>query len=364
MTFVEDSSNDSIFTNVVSDDTPNIRTVDDAQRGLSFSVEYDNTTTSGIGYSTTTITIDAGAQWNSGQEIGITLNDADANTNSQDANDLDVTDSDQIIPTIKVGTPFTLGHLGYDESPDSVKLGSASIATQVTEVSDILVFKGTGTYGEDTQINIDLGTRQDVNAYLPENHEDFKGVHIINYDVSALGNVAAITLQIEGESNLPLLEGGVSGSGTAFITDTTFDPNVVLDEEDSTAKERAKKAADEFIANILYDDENNLKAGTEEATLVITFDDGDEGTTGDTAFTGTISDGDAIIIDIFSFGLADHQEDLTSNVNNAIYRLELEEDGDNSSDFTGTLEYIGLNQINILDDDTYAGIEAIDATSY
>ena len=32
-------------------------------------------------------------------------------------------------------------------------------------------------------------------------------------------------------------------------------------------------------------------------------------------------------------------------VNNAIYRLELEEDGDNSSDFTGTLEYIGLNQL-------------------
>ena len=37
------------------------------------------------------------------------------------------------------------------------------------------------------------------------------------------------------------------------------------------------------------------------------------------------------------------------NINNAIYRLELAEDGDDSSDFTGTLEYIGLNQINIVD---------------
>ena len=46
------------------------------------------------------------------------------------------------------------------------------------------------------------------------------------------------------------------------------------------------------------------------------------------------------------------------NVNNAIYRLELEEDGSNSSDFIGTLEYIGLNQINILDDATYGGIAA------
>ena len=41
-----------------------------------------------------------------------------------------------------------------------------------------------------------------------------------------------------------------------------------------------------------------------------------------------------------------HEED---NVNNAIYRIQLEEDGDDSSDFIGTLEYIGLNQMNILD---------------
>ena len=64
----------------------------------------------------------------------------------------------------------------------------------------------------------------------------------------------------------------------------------------------------------------------------------------------------AIVIDIFSFGL----EDATDDVNNAIYRLALEEDGDNSSDFIGTLEYVGLNQINIWEVDTYTGIAAID----
>ena len=61
------------------------------------------------------------------------------------------------------------------------------------------------------------------------------------------------------------------------------------------------------------------------------------------------------MIDIFSFGL----EDATDDVNNAIYRLELEEDGDNSSDFVGTLEYIGLNQINILGSRHVRGIAAI-----
>ena len=59
----------------------------------------------------------------------------------------------------------------------------------------------------------------------------------------------------------------------------------------------------------------------------------------------------AIVFDIFTFGLEGDGE----NVNNAIYRLELAEDGDNSSDFTGTLEYIGLNQINIQEQSTYRG---------
>ena len=74
------------------------------------------------------------------------------------------------------------------------------------------------------------------------------------------------------------------------------------------------------------------------------------------AITGTISADDAIVIDLFSFGL----EDATDDVNNAIYRLELVEDGDNSSDFVGTLEYVGLNQINIWEVGTYTGIAAID----
>ena len=95
---------------------------------------------------------------------------------------------------------------------------------------------------------------------------------------------------------------------------------------------------------MLYDGDV-LKTGTEAASLVIAFDG-----------AGTIEDDTAIIIDLFSFGLAD-QDDLTSNVNNAIYRLELEEDGDNSSDFVGTLEYIGLTQINIVDPATYDRID-------
>ena len=41
-------------------------------------------------------------------------------------------------------------------------------------------------------------------------------------------------------------------------------------------------------------------------------------------------------------------------INNAIYRLELEESGDNTGVFEGTMEFIMLNQLNVRDSSTYA----------
>ena len=114
MTFTEDGDNNSVFNNAPGG-TPNIETTASAQRGLSFSVEYDNSASSGIGYSTASIVIDAGAEWNSGQEIGVTLTDSDANTNSLNADDLDVSDPSHAIPTITIGTPATLTN-GIDVS--------------------------------------------------------------------------------------------------------------------------------------------------------------------------------------------------------------------------------------------------------
>ena len=107
MKFTETDSNESTFNNAPSDES-SMKTTDTAQRGLSFSVTYDDTTTSGIEYTTTNIVIDAGDEWNSGEEIGITLTDSDANTNSLTANDLSVANPDQMLPIIEFGEPFTL----------------------------------------------------------------------------------------------------------------------------------------------------------------------------------------------------------------------------------------------------------------
>jgi len=58
------------------------------------------------------------------------------------------------------------------------------------------------------------------------------------------------------------------------------------------------------------------------------------------------------VADVFSFG---------AGVNNAIYRLQLEESGDNTAEFVGSVEYIMLNQLNINKDATYTTLTNIDA---
>ncbi len=255
--FSEDSSNDSVFTNAPGD-TPNIRTTTGADRGLSFSVTYDNTTTSSIGFGETNIVIDAGDEWNSGENIGITLTDSDANTNSLNEDNLSVTAASHIIPTITIGTPFTLG--GDDN-------GRVAASSSGSAEGTLVIPDGT-----------------------------FEGVHMLNYDVSALGSGASVS---------------INGIG------------VTVDRDGRDLVDVTGHIGSDNTVNIRY--------------------------------SGTASDG-MIVIDVFSFGLIDG----TDNVNNAIYRLELEEKSDNSSDFTGTLEYIGLNQVNILDATTYAAIQAID----
>ena len=71
---------------------------------------------------------------------------------------------------------------------------------------------------------------------------------------------------------------------------------------------------------------------------------------------GAFSDGDVIVFDILSFGEATNEDGEKYVENNAIYR-HLVTEGDTGGVFEGTLEYVMLNQINIADDDTYAGIE-------
>jgi hypothetical protein len=62
-----------------------------------------------------------------------------------------------------------------------------------------------------------------------------------------------------------------------------------------------------------------------------------------------------VAVDFFNFGQSGDGNLPGDRFNNAIYRLELEETGDNTGQFEGTVEYIMLNQLNVNDTATYAG---------
>jgi len=62
--------------------------------------------------------------------------------------------------------------------------------------------------------------------------------------------------------------------------------------------------------------------------------------------------------DFFSFGFTDSGASV-KGIANQIIRLELEETGDNTGVFEGTLEYVMINQMNSLDLETYTGLSTI-----
>jgi hypothetical protein len=87
-------------------------------------------------------------------------------------------------------------------------------------------------------------------------------------------------------------------------------------------------------------------------TLVVTLNLSDD----DNIATGTLL---PMAADIFGFGFIDDGVEKTERVSNQIIRLELEETGDNTSTFEGTLEYTMVNQLNVLDAATYENISPI-----
>ncbi|MDE1867017.1 MAG: hypothetical protein KGI08_04810, partial [Thaumarchaeota archaeon] len=66
-----------------------------------------------------------------------------------------------------------------------------------------------------------------------------------------------------------------------------------------------------------------------------------------------------MVTDFFSIGIVGDGTDNTQRINNGVYRWELEETGDNTGVFTGTTQFLMLNQVNILDPATYSQLRTI-----
>ena len=75
-------------------------------------------------------------------------------------------------------------------------------------------------------------------------------------------------------------------------------------------------------------------------------------------------DGAAVVVDIFRFGqqAENIEAAATTRHSDAIYRMLLEESGDNTAMFEGSIEYVLLNQLNVGELDTYTSLTTLDDT--
>ncbi len=71
------------------------------------------------------------------------------------------------------------------------------------------------------------------------------------------------------------------------------------------------------------------------------------------------TNGEPIVSDFFSVGLIGDGTQNSQRINNGIYRYELQETGDNTGVFTGTNQFVMLNQLNIFDPNTYSSLRTI-----
>ena len=286
-----------------------------------------------------------GGDWIAGETATVTVNDPDMNKYPGSAETLSVGDEDAIIPTIKVGSPLTLaqsdstalldttsggaegttnvevgtstGLLRYSLTADNTTDNSERLRIIHDSISDTSAGTLTGGSGH-THTWINVTTAHDRSTLI-----DLPGTVVLNYDVSGpAGDLSSTAVAVY------VTDTGSNTTGSELISALTSGNarSGVIDLDDGT----------NFIKNTDVSDQASYGAASGQAGSVntaIAF----KITHAVGTFLNTTADY-AIAADFCNF-----DQDNGSNVHNCIYRIEAEETGDNTGIFTGTVDYVMLN---------------------
>ena len=323
VTILETQPNSGIFKNTDKGDIANIKINPVAQRGYTATIDFaDNPISIPIRNYPGSLTMDVdgiGGTWNGGEEITVTLDDGDLNLNSLRDQDIEISNWDQKIPTVIIGTPLTLK--------------DATLWTA-----------GTTTF---TTVDNRSGTPTTTIVRSAEN---------VQYN--------SANFEIESFSKRMLIEKNTDYNVTRSINATHWEVDI-YDVDETTAgivgadynvASSYFDFADYFYYVNNYDNESNTTSLNSFSTIeFITYD----ATNPLVTITGNSS---IVINDIFSFGqsASELESAATTRNANAIYRILLEETGDNTALYIGTIEYTALNQLNVRDLDTYNRLATID----
>ena len=343
LTLVENGPNSGIFDNADHSDQSTLGILDDAPRGQTGSIEYNRESLSVLTGSSTatvslnpTLTIGDGSQsLKPGTKFPIVLVDPDQNFNSGLRDNLDAFSASSILPTLKIGNPITLEKAFdvdfFTSSGDLLTTGdSANSSVSDPHSERLIIDTSTVSNGDFEKISLNLGISASElqSLFIDTSLSNSDGTNWLNYDLRSFAN----DLEISDftDTSMILSFGSLGDSPVTIITSG-----------DLSSPKGFVQLDDADIQSI------SGKSGT--VYLVINFE-----STG----AGTISsevDSQPIILDFFSFGLVN-----SNDVNNALYRFELEETSDNSSIFEGTIEYSVANQLNLFDPIFIQTLQSID----
>jgi len=329
VTFVETQPNTGIFETSDGGDDSVIGIIDDVPRGQreiatynddSLSILSGSSTASVVTGSDASVSMSAAPGRAAGAGIAVTVSDPDQNLNSGARDDLDLFRSTATIPAVRIGDPITLdsasGVTFYHSSDLS---GGTPVPSSVPDANSARMLIDTTSVpdGDFEAVSIDLGVPASRLAGLLIGDG---GTNWLNYDLRSLSR--QLDLDDLSDTSVTLYFGGLSDPS----------PVGIADPGDLTGFQGLVQIDDGAVRSILD------RSGTVSA--VINFD-----ASSDSASVASVldeNDQQPIAIDFFSFGLAGDED-----VNNAIYRLELEETSDDSGVFEGTLEYALSNRLSI-----------------
>ena len=346
VTLVESGPNSGLFDSADDNDESILAILDDAPRGQTGQIEYNEksisvltgSSTSSVSISKPVLTVGDAKSLRPGTKFPVVLFDPDQNINSGAKDDLDVFRDTSLIPTLKIGNPVTLGN-AYDVQFHSSAPGLISGDTSNSSIPDknsARLFVDTSNVALLTfeQISMNLGiSASDLRSlFIDSSLSNIDGTNWLNYDLRSFETDFGIT---DFTDTSIVLSFATLGSS----------PVTIVDSGDLSSSHGLIQLDDSAIQAIFS------RSGT--VYLIINFD-----SSNNNSGAGSISaeqNKQPIVFDLFSFGL-----DNNNDVNNAIYRFELEETSDNSSKFIGSLEYAVTNQLNILDPNFIKTIRTID----
>ncbi|MBS3922481.1 MAG: hypothetical protein KGZ37_04945 [Nitrosarchaeum sp.] len=362
VTITEQGAKSGIFGTYDESDVSVLKITSNAARGTSATIDYNATPrTILVGFGFATVDIQpTDAEWTSGEEIPVIIVDSDANKNSRADEDLDLFDTNvALIPALTTGDPFTLGETSLStNSTKVVHVSEPTGAAFVSGSSTLNVATGANVTMSSVEVQkfsqrailtagvnsnningtvIDFGTTYaELLKSIRSNNSTstFHGFNFLNLDVRGITTTGTVDVYLLNATGSIITNGNVTDGLTIGMTQIADD-----------VSPQSLTSLNGTINDLIF----KGIAPTNNIGLLIDYQKA--------AFAVDASD--AIAVDFISYGFLNDGLEANERIANQIVRIEAEETGDNTSTFAGSLEFIMLNQLNILDENTYLDLTLI-----